>query len=94
MVSQLREQELVAETFRMIPASEKNEQTLYFGVGVNDDARAHGEVRHDSAAKLGTVTIYAGVDGAENLYMQNCSLRQEIERIRDVMPKARLQVKS
>lgn len=93
MVGQLREEEFVAETFRMIPVAEKNEQTLYFGVGVNDDTLAHGEVRHDSAAKLRTVTIHAGVDGAMNSYVKYCSLRQQVERVSGRMTKTRLQVK-
>lgn len=77
----------------MISAPEKSEEASDFRIGVDDDAVSNGEIRYDRAAKLAAVAIDARIDGAENFYVQDGSLRKEVERISVRMAKTGLQVK-
>jgi hypothetical protein len=93
LVRDLGEQEFVPKTVGMISAPEKYEESAYFCVGVDDDAIYHGYIRDDGSAKLSAIVIDTRVDGVENFYVQNCSLRQGVEGVCVRMTKPGLQVK-
>lgn len=93
LVGKLSEQEFIAETVRMNSASKKNEEPGYYCIGVDNDSVPHGYVRYDGGAKLSAIVVDTGVDGVKNSYVQACSLRQYVKRIRVRMTKTRLHVK-
>jgi hypothetical protein len=92
-VGDLREQKFIPEPIRMISASEQNQEAPHFRIGVDDYAVSDRYIRDERAVKLAAIAIRARVNGIENFYMQNGSLRQDAKGICVRMAKTSLQVK-
>jgi hypothetical protein len=94
VVSELRKQKFITETVRMISAAKENEHAVRFRVSMDHYSVAQGEIGHDRGMKFCTVGFDGGVNGVENLDVENRTLGQGVEGISARGAKAGLQVKS
>src|ERR1700728_716092 len=78
-IDETSEQKLVLETFGVARASQEREQAAHLRVGMNDDAIAPGDRRHDQPAKRGTVAIGRGVNRIKQFHAEHRAFRKPIE---------------
>lgn len=78
----------------MASAAEQDKHPAGFRVGVDHHGITQGEVGHDRGMKFGAVGFDGGVNGIENLDVENGALRKSVEGISARGAKTGLQVKS
>src|SRR6202034_3762307 len=78
-IDETSDQKLVLETFGVARASQKREQPTHLRVGMNDDAIAPGDRRHDQPAKRGTVAVGRGVNGIKQFHAEHGAFRKLVD---------------